>query len=78
VAITIDFGTKIINIPQADLTLISGSLYELDTEAKLRTDVNALMDNEEGIVFPDSFRHNTEVTIASVVYARATVFKISC
>ena len=69
-AISIDFATGIITIPQADLTLVSGDLYELPTEAKFRTDINALMDDETGIVFDDPILHNTEVTIVGVTYAR--------
>ncbi len=69
-AISIDFATGIITIPQADLTLISGDLYDLPTETKFRADVNALMDDEIGIVFDDPILHNTEVTIVGVTYAR--------
>lgn len=69
-AISIDFTTKIITIPQADLTLISGSLYELKTETKFRADINALMDDETGIVFDDPILHNTEVSIVGTTYAR--------
>ena len=73
-AITIDWGTKVINIPQTDLTLISGSLYELNTDTKLRADVNALQASEEGIVFDTTHTHNTEITIAGVTYARTLEF----
>ena len=69
-AITIDFATGIIAIPQADLTLVSGSLYDLPTETKFRADVNALMAGETGIVFDDSILHNTEVSIVGTTYAR--------
>jgi len=70
VAISIDFATGVITIPQVDLTLISGSLYELPTETKFRADVNALMDDEIGIVFDDPILHSTEVTIVGTTYAR--------
>ncbi len=69
-AITIDWPTKIFSVPQADLTFISGTLYELDTEAGFRQIVNALMDNEEGIVFEDPISHNTQYSVAGVTYAR--------
>ena len=69
-AISIDFATGIITIPQADLTLVSGSLYDLPTETKFRADINALMDDEIGIVFDDPILHNTEVSIVGVTYAR--------
>lgn len=69
-AITIDRNTDIISIPQADLTPLGGTLFELDTEAKLRADLNALAASEEGIVFPDTHKHDTETVLAGVTYAR--------
>lgn len=56
-------------IPQADLTPVSGSLYELNTNT-LRTDLKALEAADTGIVFQDTHRHNTEVTVAGVTFAR--------
>jgi len=69
-AISIDWATKIISIPQADLTLVSGTLYSMNTETQFRQIVNAIMAGDDGIVFEDSIRHNTEVTVAGVTYAR--------
>lgn len=70
-ATTIDYTstTYRIIIPQADLTNISGSLYELDTDI-LRNDLKTLEAADNGIVFQDTHSHNTEVTIAGVTYAR--------
>ena len=68
-AISIDWGTKVITIPQADLTHVTGSLYELDTDW-FRLQLKSLEDDEEGMAFPDTHRHNTEVTVAGVTYAR--------
>ena len=70
-AITIDYSSSpfVISIPQADLTLITGTLYELDTEA-FRLDLKDLEDAAQGIVFQDTHRHNTEVTIVGTTYAR--------
>lgn len=68
-AITIDWGPRIINVPQADLTLISGTLYELDVDV-FRLTLKDLEDDEAGAVFPDTHRHNTEVTLSGVTYAR--------
>lgn len=67
--ITIDWGTKVIHIPQSYLTPVSGSLYELDVD-QLRRDLKDLEDSEEGMPFPDTHRHNTEVTLGGVTYAR--------
>lgn len=67
--ISIDWGNSIIYIPQSYLANISGTLYELDTE-QFRLDLKALEDDEEGMAFPDTHIHNTEVTVAGVTYAR--------
>jgi hypothetical protein len=61
--------TKIISVPQSYLTLISGTLYELDTE-QFRLDLKGLEESEEGMPFEDTHRHNTEVTVAGTTYAR--------
>ena len=68
-AISIDWQTKIITVPQADLSLVSGSLYELDTDA-FRLALKALEDSEEGMLYPNTHVHNTEVTVAGVTFAR--------
>lgn len=68
-AITVDWGQKIIHVPQADLTPISGLVFELDVDV-LRLALKDLEDDEAGAVFPDTHRHNTEVTLSGVTYAR--------
>ena len=72
-AISVNWLTRVINVPQADLTFISGSLYELDVDA-FRLTLKDLEDNEEGILFQDTHQHNTEVTVGGVTLAR--VFEI--
>ena len=67
--IAIDEATQIISIDQSDLTLVSGSLYELDTDA-FRLSVGNLMDDERYIWMEDPFNHNTEVTVAGTTFAR--------
>lgn len=69
-AITIDWSTYIISVPQGDLSLVSGTLYELDTETTFRAAVNALLASEEGIVFDDAISHNTDYSVVGVNYAR--------
>ena len=69
-AISIDWATKVISVPQGDLTLVSGTLYSMDTETQFRQAVNGLMDDEEGMVFVDPILHNTEVTVAGTTFAR--------
>jgi hypothetical protein len=67
-AISVNWNTRVIFVPKADLTLVSGSLYELDTNG-FRLELKNLED-DEGIPFLDTHRHNTEVTVAGVTYAR--------
>ena len=69
-AITVDWLTSTFFVPQSDLTLISGTLYELDTEVTFRQAINAIMASQEGIVFDDPISHNTEVTVAGTTFAR--------
>jgi hypothetical protein len=69
VAITVDWPTKVISIPQSDLTLISGALYEADTEA-IRLSLHSLSASEDGLPFQRIFNHNTAVTVAGTTFAR--------
>lgn len=68
-AISINWGTRVIYIPQSYLTLVTGSLYELDVD-ELRLDLKNLEDSEEGMAFPATHSHNTQVTLSGVTYVR--------
>lgn len=68
-AISVDWATKVISIPQADLTLISGTIYELDSDW-LRLQLKDLEDDEVGMPYLDTHRHNTTVIISGVTFAR--------
>ena len=68
--ITINWATKIITVPQADLTLVSGSLYELDVDV-FRLALKDIEDSDEGMNFTDTHRHNTTVSLSGVTYARS-------
>ena len=69
--VTIDWGaTNTIYIPQSFLTLVSGTLYELDTEA-LRLALKALEASEEGEPFPDTHARNAPYTIVGTTYAQS-------
>lgn len=72
-AISINWGTKVITVPQADLALVSAGLYSLDVNV-LRLALKDLEDNADGMTFDDTHKHNTEVTISGVTLAR--VFQI--
>jgi hypothetical protein len=70
-AISITWGTKVIYVPKADLTLIQASpeIRELDLDW-FRLELKDLEDGEEGMCFPDTHRHVTETTLAGLTYAR--------
>jgi len=68
-ALTLDPATKIFSILQADLTFVSGALYELDTD-QFRKDAMDLLASEDYIWMEDCYTHNTEVTVAGTTFAR--------
>jgi len=68
--ISINWATHVINVPQSYLTLVSGTLYEMDTN-QFRLDLKALETTITGISHPKTHNHNTEVVIAGTTYARA-------
>jgi hypothetical protein len=68
-AISINWLTKVISIPQSYLTLISGIRYNLDIE-KFRNDLKNLEDTEEGLPYSDTHARNKPVTLSGVQYAQ--------
>lgn len=67
--ITINHLTKVILVPVDFLTPVSGLLYELDVN-DLRLALKDLEDDVSGMTLPDTHRHNTEVTLAGITFAR--------
>ena len=68
-ALSIDPATKVISVLQADLTFVSGDLYELDTDA-FRKEVNDILSSEDYAWMDDAYDHNAEYTVIGVTYAR--------
>ena len=68
-AITINWATKVINIPQDYLTDLGGGVYELDVNT-FRLDLRDIEDNEDGIPFQYTHTHNTEVTLGGLTLSR--------
>lgn len=70
-AITIDWGTLVINVPKADTTLIQASpeIRQLDLNA-FRLALKDLEDSEEGMAYPVTHNHNPPVTVGGVTLAR--------
>jgi hypothetical protein len=72
VAITVDWPTKVISVPKADMTLVQSTPIEI-RQLNLNTFRLALKDLEDdvdGMVWERTHRHNTSVTLGGVVYAR--------
>lgn len=70
-ALSVDYSgaTYRITVPQSDLTLISGNLYELDT-GWFWEQVKLWEASETGIVFEDMQSHNPEYQVAGETFAR--------
>lgn len=68
-AISINWGTKVVYVPKADLIPLGGNVYKLDLDV-FRLALKDLEDSEEGMCFPDTHRHNTEVVLSGVTYSR--------
>ena len=68
-AISIYPATRVITIPQADLTSLGGGVYQLDVN-QFRLWLKDYEDNETGMYLSDTHRHNTEVTVGGVTLAR--------
>jgi len=68
-AISINWITKVISIPQAYMSFVSGTLYELDVET-LRTDLKAIEAGVEGMPFLDTHSRNAPTTLSGITYAQ--------
>ena len=68
-AITIDFPAKVVTVPQADCTFVSGTFYRLPTKTVFKAAVDALVAGEEGMPFQPPIDHNTEYTVVGVTFA---------
>ena len=71
-AITVNWATKVINIPKSDTQLVQSSPIEirsLDIDW-FRLQLKAIEGSEEGAPFLDTHSHNTTVTVGGVTLAR--------
>jgi hypothetical protein len=67
--VTIDETTQVITVEQTDLTFVTGTLYELDTNV-YRLAVGALLASERYMWMDPAFNHNGEVSVAGTTFAR--------
>lgn len=71
-AITIDWGTRIINIPKADLAvvqLVPTEIRSLDINT-FRLALKDLEDSEAGMLYPATHNHNPPVSVGGTTLAR--------
>ena len=68
-AITIQWATKIINVPKNYLTSLGGNLYEMNID-DFRKTLKNLEDDEDGMPFLRTHNHNTQVTVSGITLAR--------
>lgn len=66
---SINWATKVITVPTADLTLLSGSLYEYSINT-FRLALKDLEDDEVGMPFLKTHEHTPPHTLAGVAYGR--------
>lgn len=71
-AISIDWATKVITVPKADLALVDigpPEIRSLDTD-QFRKDLNALQASEVGMAFETTHVHTPPVALGGVTFAR--------
>ncbi|MCX8003423.1 MAG: hypothetical protein N2688_00455 [Burkholderiaceae bacterium] len=68
-AVSIDWATRVITVPQADLTYVGPGLYSLNVE-DFRRWLKDIEDSEVGMAFPDTHRRNAPVTLSGTTYAQ--------
>jgi hypothetical protein len=71
-AISVDWATKIVTVPESYLTPVQTSpslIYSMELNA-FRLELSALLDDEEGMPYVDIYQHNTTVTLSGLEYAR--------
>lgn len=67
--IAVNYSTREISVPLADLTPVDTDLYELDVE-DFRLWLRDWEDNEGGMVMPDTHQRNAPVTLSGTTYAQ--------
>lgn len=69
-AVSITWATKVVYVPQADLTPLGGGVYEMDLDW-FRGQLNALQAGDAGIVELTTHRHNTQLVVGGTTLARS-------
>jgi hypothetical protein len=71
-AYSVNWATKIVTIPKADLTVISASpeIYQLDVN-QFWASIHDIQDSADAMPYPDIMRSNAPVILSGVTYARS-------
>lgn len=67
--ISINWGSKVITVPQSFLTFVSGTTYTLNLD-DFRHALKNLEDDFEGMPYLDTHRHISPITLSGATYAR--------
>ncbi|MDO8629389.1 MAG: hypothetical protein Q7R41_02755 [Phycisphaerales bacterium] len=67
--ISINHISKVISVPQADLTNLGGGIYELNVDT-FRLALKSIEDDADGMTLLDTHRHVPPVTVGGVTLAR--------
>ena len=73
--ISIDWGTRVVNVPKDYLALIQSvptEIRQLDLD-QFRLDLRDLEDSDYGMAYPRTHIHNSTVTVGGVVLARVII-----
>ncbi len=71
-AVSVDWPTRVITVPRADMILVQSTpveVRELDINT-FRLELKALEDNADGMVYPDTHRHIEPITFGTTSLAR--------
>lgn len=68
-AISINWATKIISIPRADLITLGGADYQLDLDV-FRLVLKNIEDSDEGMAYPHTHNHVAPIVVGGVALAR--------
>ncbi len=68
-AISINWATKVITVPQADLTSLGGADYVLDVDT-FRLALKNIEDSEDGMAYPYTHEHVPPKVLGGVSFAR--------
>jgi hypothetical protein len=71
-AYSVNWATKVVTVPKADLTVISASpeIYQLDV-SQFWANIHGIQDDVAAMPYPDIMRSNAPVVLSGVTYARS-------